>query len=263
VADRTIARLDVIRHRPQAILDAGCGTGYAVRALARRYRHARVVGIDIAQPMLVEARRRTGWFGAKPYVCGDIEALPFPDGQFDLLFSNLALQWCDPERALREFRRVLRPGGLLMFTTFGPDTLRELRTAWRAADESAVHVHAFYDMHDLGDALVRVGFAEPVMDVERFTLTYPDVAGVLRDLHGIGAHNAARGAPRALTGKQRFARFREAYERQAQDGRIPATYEVVHGHAWASSGKPKGPGQRDEGWKPVSFVKRSMSGRGR
>lgn len=240
VADRTLARLDAVRHRPRAVLDAGSGTGYAVRALARRFRAARVTGVDIAHPMLVEARRQTGWFSAKPYVCGDIEALPFPDAKFDMVFSNLALQWCEPERALREFRRVLRAGGLLMFTTFGPDTLRELRAAWRAADASGVHVHAFYDMHDIGDALLRVGFAEPVMDVERFTLTYRDVPSVLRDLHGIGAHNAARGAARTLTGKQRFARFRQAYEQQAQDGLIPATYEVVYGHAWVPDARPGG-----------------------
>lgn len=255
VADRTLARLDAVRLRPQTILDAGSGTGYAVRALARRYRGAWVAGIDIAHPMLREARRRAGWFRSRPYACGDIEALPFPAGRFDLIFSNLALQWCEPERALRELLRVLRPGGLLMFTTFGPDTLRELRAAWRAADAGAVHVHAFYDMHDLGDALLRVGFAEPVMDVERFTLTYPDVAGVLRDLHGIGAHNAARGARRALTGKQRFARFRQAYEQQARDGRIPATYEVVYGHAWAPSRRGEERGTRDEGWKPVAITK--------
>lgn len=233
VADRALARLDAIRHRPRSVLDAGCGTGYALRALARRFKGARVTGVDVAQAMLVEARRQAGWFKARPYVCGDIEALPFPDAGFDMVFSNLALQWCEPERAMGEFLRVLGPGGLLMFTTFGPDTLRELRAAWRAADPGGVHVHAFFDMHDLGDALLRVGFAEPVMDVERFTLTYADVAGVLRDLHGIGAHNAARGATRALTGKRRFARFREAYEQLAQGGRIPATYEVVHGHAWA------------------------------
>lgn len=254
VADRTLARLDAIRHRAQTVLDAGSGTGYAVRALARRFRTAWVTGIDIANPMLLEARRHAGWFRAKPYVCGDIEALPFLDGAFDMVFSNLALQWCEPERALREFLRVLGSGGLLMFTTFGPDTLRELRAAWRAADASGVHVHAFYDMHDLGDALLRVGFVEPVMDVERFTLTYPDVAGVLRDLHGIGAHNAARGAARTLTGKQRFARFRQAYERQAQDGRIPATYEVVYGHAWTPSARLSG--ERDSVAIPVDQLRR-------
>lgn len=119
-------------------------------------------------------------------------------------------------------------------------------------------MHAFYDMHDLGDALVRIGFAEPVMDVERFTLTYPDVAGVLRDLHGIGAHNAARGAPRGLTGKARFARFRAAYEQQAQQGRIPATYEVVYGHAWAPAASER-PGAGNEGWKPVSLIRPETS----
>jgi malonyl-CoA O-methyltransferase len=124
-------------------------------------------------------------------------------------------------------------GGLLLFSTFGPDTLKELRAAWQAADDG-VHVHDFTDMHDLGDALVRARFADPVMDVERLTLTYSDVEGVLQDLKAIGAHNAARERPRALTGKARFARFRAAYEGfRNSDGRLPASHEVVYGHAWA------------------------------
>ena len=232
VADRMLTRLDVVKQIPETILDAGCGTGYCTRALARRYRRARIVGLDLAAPMAAHARRAAGWFARPRFVCGDIEALPLPAASFDLIVSNLTLQWCDLGRSLGELRRVLRPGGLLMFTSFGPDTLSELRAAWRTTD-AGVHVHAFLDMHDIGDALLHAGFADPVMDVDRLTMTYPGVEQVLHDLKALGASNAARGRARALTGKSRYARFKAAYEALARDGRIPVTYEVVYGHAWA------------------------------
>ncbi len=232
IADRLLARLDLIKLVPETIADIGAGTGYCTARLERRYRGATVVALDISPAMLAHARRQRSWFSRQRFVCGDAERLPLATGSMDMIVSNLALQWCDPDSAFREFVRVLRPGGLLMFTTFGPDTLRELRAAWRSVDSDA-HVHDFIDMHDLGDALVRAGFAEPVMDVERFTLTYADVKSVLHDLKRIGAHNAAVSRPHALTGKARFQRFVAAYEAMRQQGRIPATYEAVYGHAWA------------------------------
>lgn len=244
IADRMLARLDVVKQMPQTILDAGCGTGYCTRALTKRYRHARVTGLDLAWPMTARAKRAAGWFARARFVCGDIEALPLPSASLDLIASNLTLQWCDLDVSLAELRRVLRPGGLLMFTSFGPDTLKELRAAWQAADAD-VHVHAFIDMHDIGDALMRAGFADPVMDVDRLTLTYASVEHMLRDLKELGASNAARGRARALTGKSRYARFKAAYQVLAHDGRIPATYEVVYGHAWVA----------DE-TRPISFHRR-------
>lgn len=246
IADRMLDRLDVVKQVPQAVLDAGCGTGYCARALARRYRDARVIGLDLAGPMAARAKRGAGWFARTRFVCGDIEALPLSSASLDLIVSNLTLQWCDLDRSLAELVRVLRPGGLLMFTSFGPDTLNELRSAWRTTDE-AVHVHAFIDMHDIGDALMRAGFADPVMDVDRLTLTYANVEQVLRELKAIGASNAARGRGRALTGKARYAQFKDAYQALARDGRIPATYEVVYGHAWAPEAARA---------TPVSFVRR-------
>lgn len=251
IADRLLARLEVVKQVPRVVLDAGCGTGYGTRALARRYRRARVVGLDIAWPMTRRARRAAGWFGPRRYVCGDVETLPVAPGSVDLLVSNLTLQWCAPDVAFAEFMRVLRPGGLLMFTSFGPDTLRELRDAWRAADDG-VHVHAFLDMHDVGDALIRAGFADPVMDVERFTLTYRHVRDLLADLKHIGSRNAAQGRARGLTGKARFARFKSAYQALARDGRIPATYEAVYGHAWS----PLAPRRAADGAVPVAWIGR-------
>ncbi len=255
IADRLLARLDLIKLVPATIADIGTGTGYCAARLEQRYRRARVVALDLAPAMLVQARARRRWFSRQRFVCGDAERLPLATGSMDMIVSNLALQWCNPDATFREFARVLRPEGLLMFTSFGPDTLRELRTAWRSVDSDA-HVHDFIDMHDLGDALVRAGFAEPVMDVERFTLTYGDVKAVLHDLKRIGAHNAAPARPHALTGKNRFLRFVAAYEAMRQQGRIPATYEAVYGHAWAPAARTSV--RRDDGTiaVPVEMIRR-------
>ena len=265
IGERLLARLEYVRLAPQRILDLGCGTGFALPALARRYRKATLLGLDIAPAMTRAARERCRpplpfgigtRFSRCRFITADAEALPVASRSIDLVFSNLALQWCDPQRAFAECRRVLRPGGLLLFASFGPDTLKELRAAWTAVDGDT-HVHSFIDMHDLGDALLHTGLADPVMDMEPLTLTYTDVGAILRDLKGVGAHNAATGRPGALTGKSRFARFRAAYENfRRADGRIPATYEVVYGHAWGPETRGEVQGARGEGWKPVSIVRR-------
>jgi malonyl-CoA O-methyltransferase len=158
--------------------------------------------------------------------------LPLRSATIDLAWSNLALQWVnDTERAFAEFHRVLAPGGLLMFSTFGPDTLKELRAAFSNVDRHS-HVSRFIDLHDIGDILVRCGFADPVMDMEPFTLTYSDVRALMHDLKAIGAHNVTRERPRGLTGRARLAAVTVAYEPLRRDGKLPATFEVVYGHAW-------------------------------
>lgn len=242
IGDRLLERLDYVRLDPRTVLDLGTGTGRLAQALLRRYRGARVVGLDIALPMLAEARRRGGWFRRPALVCGDMERLPFANDSADLILSSLTLQWCQDARAVfAEFARVLRPGGALFFTTFGPDTLKELRQSWAEVDDRP-HVADFADMHDLGDALLAAGLAQPVMDREDLVLTYRDLPALLRDIRDIGAHNAAAGRPRGLTGKGRWRAFTEAYERRRRDGVLPATYEVLYGHAWA----PERPAQRLE-----------------
>ncbi len=230
---RLLERLDLVKLDPRRVLDLGCGTGLQTQALLRRYPRAQVVALDLALPMVRRARRKRRWRRRPLCVCGDMERLPLRDRSVDLVVSNLAFQWsADPEGLFRECLRVLRPGGLLMFTTFGPDTLKELRQAWSEVDEFE-HVSPFIDMHDLGDLLVGAGFAAPVMDVDRLVLTYGEVDDLMRDLKRLGARNATAGRPRGLTGKARMAAMRASYERFRWNGLLPATHEVVYGHAWA------------------------------
>jgi len=238
ICRRMLARLEYIKLEPVTVLDAGSGTGNAIPGLAARYPRARILALDLAPAMARRARARRSWWrgvlggGRLSAVCGDIEQLPLAAAQTDLIWSNLALQWVnEPARVFAEFHRVLRPAGLVMFSTFGPDTLKELRAAYGGADRRA-HVHRFIDMHDVGDMLVKAGFADPVMDMEYLTLTYAAVRDLMRDLKAIGAHNAARGRPAGLTGKALLAAVERNYESARRDGRLPATFEVVYGHAW-------------------------------
>ena len=243
VRTELLDRLRWIAIEPARVLDLGCGTGEGARQLKRRYPRALTLALDIAPGMLREARRRSRPFRRFERVCGDAYRLPLADASTDLVFGNLLLQWCDsPDEVLAEIRRVLRPGGFLAFSTLGPDTLQELRGAWAAADDAS-HVNSFLDMHDVGDALTRADFAEPVLDVERFTLSYADVLGLTRDLKAIGAHNVTTGRSRGLTGRGKWRAMTEAYESFRSDGRLPATYEVIYGAAWsreASAGSGRG-----------------------
>jgi malonyl-CoA O-methyltransferase len=301
VGERLLERLGYIRLQPDVIVDVGAGTGRLSKALTRRYRKAWVISLDLAPNMLRIARRHAAPLARlrhrQGFVCGDAERLPLADRSVQMILSNLTLQWCsDLDGVLAEFRRVLARDGLVLFSTFGPDTLKELRESWSAADRSnqskssrqlplssrervrgeggstslpnqkgstpcspspreksgegeslpdsssdqapeVVHVGAFMDMHDIGDALLRAGFNDPVMDVERFTLTYPDVYGVMRELKALGAHNATAGRPRTLTGKGRLRAMAAAYEVYRGEGLLPATFEVVYGLAWAPAAR--------------------------
>jgi malonyl-CoA O-methyltransferase len=252
VGQRMAERLGIVRLDPAAILDAGCGTGEALCELRARYPRAKLVGLDLAYPMLQAARRRDltaradtqplvrrllGAFAAAAragpaLVCADVRRLPLGARSVELVWSNLTLQWVDElPLALAEFHRVLNVGGLFTFTTFGPDTLGELRRAFAAADASA-HVNRFLDMHDVGDMLVQAGFADPVMDMEMITMTYADAGALMRDLKAIGAQNARTDRRRGLTGRHRWHRMLAALESFRRDGRLPASFEVVYGHAW-------------------------------
>ncbi|MDX1812054.1 MAG: malonyl-ACP O-methyltransferase BioC [Gammaproteobacteria bacterium] len=236
VASRLIERLDFINLQPQSVLDLGSGTGYCSELLLERYPRASVFSVDIALGMLNYARSQKSWLKKlrqkQSYICGDAETLPIQDDQFDIAVSSLALQWCFDQTAVFEnLYRVLKPGSLLMFATMGPDTLKELRQSWAAVDDSA-HVSGFFEMHDIGDALVRAGFADPVMDVERIQLTYQKVTDLMKDLKSLGSRNAVSHRSKALTGKAKFSGMQQAYEQFRKDDHLPATYEIVYGHAW-------------------------------
>jgi malonyl-CoA O-methyltransferase len=234
---RLLERLEIVRLAPKVVLDLGAAQGAGAKALCARYRSARVIALDISHAMLRRAARQQGLLRRFARINGDAHQLPLAAGSIDLCFSNLMLQWCaDPDGVLRELRRVLRTGALLVFTTLGPDTLKELRHAW--ASDGYVHVHRFIDMHDLGDALVRAGFAEPVMDTERLTVTYPDVAALERELRGSGSGNLAAGRRRGLGGRGWQRAAHERYAALSAGEVLPVSLEVVYGHAWVGTVQP-------------------------
>jgi malonyl-CoA O-methyltransferase len=249
VCGRMLERLDLVKLQPARVLDAGCGTGWGTRQLSLRYPAAQVVALDIAYGMLQAARGDTGWWkklfgGAKQnHLCADIEAMPLAANSVELVWSNLAVQWVnDLPSALAELHRTLKVDGLLMFSTFGPDTLKELRAAFAHVDGHN-HVSRFIDMHDIGDMLVGAGFAEPVMDMEMLTLTYEDMRAVMQDLKSIGAHNATAGRSNGLMGKAAWQQVMANYERFRRDGKLPATFEIVYGHAWKVPAKKSADGR--------------------
>ena len=241
-----LERLDYINHRPKMILDVGAGTGYGAHSLQKLYPAANIVALDIAYSMLRVARSRTKFITRLKkkikFINAEAEKLPLSDNSVDMVYSNLTLQWLnDLDLALREFSRVLKPGGMLLFSTFGPDTLKELRASWRAVDQYS-HVNPFIDMHDVGDAMMRARLAEPVMDVENFTLTYSDVFSLMRELKAIGAHNVTSARPKGLMGKSHFNALQQQYEQYRRDSVLPVSYEVVYGHAWKPVDQAEPPG---------------------
>lgn len=231
-------RLQFFPLKPTQVLDLGAASCQSTQQLHQRFPRAQVLAIDIAEAMLRAApEARWPWQRAGfSRVCADAAALPLRAHSFDLIFSNLMLQWCDrPQRVFEEFVRVLRPGGLLLFSTFGPDTLNELRAAWAAADAGS-HVSLFADMHELGNGLMHAGLAEPVLDVEHHRLHYADARALMRRLKLLGAHNAAHDRARGLTGRHHLDRMLSAYEGMREEKGVPATFEVISGAAFADDG---------------------------
>jgi len=238
VRHELISRLDELKVRPAAILDLGAGTGHGARILKRRFPGSLVVAVDIAPGMLERARAQSRWLRRFERVGADAYALPFRDGAFDLVFSNLMLQWCDDlDAVFAEIARVLAPGGLLLFSTFGPGTLAELRAAWISSDDASNHVNHFFDAQALGMALMQAQLSEPVLDVDRIVTGYPDAMTLMRELKAIGAHNVTAGRARGLTGRRRFAAMVSAYEALRRDGALPATWEVIHASAWGAQSR--------------------------
>jgi malonyl-CoA O-methyltransferase len=252
-----LGRLDFYLPAPERVLDVGAGTGRGTALLKKRYPKAQVIAIDLAQPMLHAARKHMALLRPFQRVCAEATALPLPDRSVDVLHSNLCFQWIDDLSSLfGECVRVLKPGGLLAFSSFGPDTLKELRAAWASVDEHS-HVSRFLDMHDVGDAMINAGLRDPVLDVARYTLTYSEPRALLKELKGLGATHADRARERHLTGKSHYRAMLAAYEAMRVDGRIPATWEVVTAHAW---GPPPGQARRTPEGEIATFSLSSLRG---
>lgn len=242
-ADELLERLDLVKLEPKRILDLGAGTGRNLSLLAAKYPKAELIALDIAPAMLKQARQRfqqdsglKRWLPTHQqpaYMAGDAEVLPLAENSVDMVYANLSLQWCDPAKCFAEIQRVLKPGGLLSFSSLGPDTLNELRQAWAAVDDYP-HVNVFYDPHDIGEAMMTSRLAEPVLDIDRITLTYETAIALMKDLKELGAHNVNEGRRRGLTGKQAFKKVINAYELFRKEGLLPASYEVIYGHAWCT-----------------------------
>lgn len=231
-----LARLEPMQVDARVVVDAGAGIGAASSALARRFRGARIIAVDLSLEMLRRLRRRGGWLSAPPAVQSDACRLPFADGSVDIVFANLLLPWIDdPAEFFREAARVLRAEGLLLFSSLGPDSLLTLRRAWQKADGGGDgHVHRFLDMHDLGDAAIRSGLRDPVLDVDRLTVTYASANDLIRDLSAAGARNCLAGRRATLTGRRRFEAMRAALEVSASSAPIAIGLELVYGHCWGS-----------------------------
>ena len=245
VASRMLERLDYVKIEPHCVVDLGCGTGASLTALGERYPQARIVGVDFSEAMLrVGNRQRSRLRWLLPFLrgpksaallAGDAQKLPLKTATAGLIWSNLMLHWLvDPLAAFREMHRTLQVGGLLMFSTFGPDTLQELRACFADGYE---HTQRFADMHDYGDMLLECGFADPVMDVERLTMTYPSLDVLFKELRQNGSTCAMVERRRGLTGRRRWKAACDAYEQRRVEGRLPVTFEVVHGHAWKTEAR--------------------------
>lgn len=257
VGDALIERLGFYLETPERVVDVGAGTGRGTALLKQKYPKAEVLAVDLALPMLRAAKQHSSWRRPLIRVCGEATRLPLADHSVDLLYSNLCYQWVDDLPALfGECMRVLKPGGFMTFSSFGPDTLMELRAAWAQVDEQP-HVARFLDMHDVGDAMLNAGLRDPVLDVFRYTLTYSQPRKVLEELQGLGATNADRARSRGLTGKAAYQKMLAAYEAMRTDGRIPATWEVVSAHAW---GPPVGQPRRVPGGEVATFSLDSLRG---
>lgn len=265
IAARMGERLDICKLEPARVLDLGCGTGADLAGLRQRYPQAQVIGADLSPAMLAvgakAARSERSLLtrllpflaNTPPLAAADAAALPFKDASFGLIWSNLALHWLgDPSGALREARRVLEVGGLLMFAVPGPDTLRELRNAF---GDKHTHTQHFIDMHDWGDMLVGNGFSDPVMNMEMLTVTYADLDALIAELRALGATCAMADRRRGLLGRAARERLFAAYERLRRDDRLPASLEIIYGHAWKAEA-PAQPQQTADGRSVIQFMPR-------
>lgn len=261
LAERLVERLDEVPQQAERVLDLGCGPGVLLDALRSRHKSSQIILLDASTRMLRRVRS-LGWRRRRALrIGGTLDALPLGDNSVDLIVSALALPWSNLRIAIEEISRVLKPDGLLLFTSYGPDTLQQLRTAWAGVDE-APHVHSFFDMHDVGDALIGAGLSNPVMDVERLTVTYTTTQQLFDDLRASGSTNVLATRRKTLTGKRRWQNMLDALEQSRVGGHIEMTCEVIFGHAWgAPPGRARQTEQGQEAHFSVEDLRRTLPSR--
>jgi len=232
-----LARLQPLVVEAGTVVDLGSATCSTSQALSKRFGRAHIISVDLAHNMLQRGRKKRTWFSKSSFVQATAAALPFSAQSIDVVFANLLLPWVDdPNQVFSEIARILRKGGVFAFATLGPDSLLEIRRAWAQIDDSA-HVNHFLDMHDLGDGLVNAGFADPVLDVDRLSISYDNTEKLFADLTAVGGRNALRQRNHALVGKQHFRQMTEELQRSGTDGKITLDLELVFGHCWGAGPK--------------------------
>ena len=257
VRARLLGSLDYLDDTvPAVVLDLGSGTGHAAAAMKKRWPKSQVLALDLSLSMLRQSRRQAGWWRPFTRLCADAHALPLADGSVDLVFANLSLAWMEDLPAVfAGLRRVLRPGGLLLCSSFGPETLGELQAAFTGEHEPPQPI-PLLPIAGFGDAMVAAGFRDPVLDRDLFTLTWPDLRALLRELRATGMGNALARRRRGLTGRGRFAAASAACEAlRDEQGRLPSTWEVIYAHAWAPApGAPIREGGHDVASVPLAQI---------
>lgn len=237
IAKRIGQRLDYIKHQPKVVLDAGCGTGFITKDILKRYPKSQIIALDLALNMARKTKQQGSWLRKPNVICADAEQLPLKPESVDLIVSNLMIHWGnDLNKTFSGFHSVLAPNGLLLFSAFGPDTLKEMRESWAIVDKIS-HASDFVDMHEIGDALLKAGFINPVTDMELITMTYSNVQQLMKDAKKISVSDTASEPSTDLMDKHKLKAFEQAYQQfKTEDGLYPASWEIIYGHAWIGEG---------------------------